>query len=120
VWNEVASLPVRQRVALLLNLRDHDGSGILWLLPVAGVATVRQIARLLEIDELEFSRLWRLIPLDDAQIAARLACTRQQVINLRVSARKRLSNRVGRAADRRIDRKEANLSPVSASLKGRP
>lgn len=107
VWDEIATLPVRQRIALLLNLRDSNGSGILWLLPIAGIATIRQIARLLEIPAPEFFELWRHIPLDDAAIAGRLGCTRQQVINLRVSARKRLMNRVGRT-----------LAPASPSPKG--
>lgn len=119
VWDEVRDLPVRQRVALLLNLRDADGSGILWLLPIAGIATIRQIAFVLEIQDDEFAKLWRELPLDDAAIACRLGCARQQVINLRVSARKRVLNRVtrwlGSAAGR--ERKRANLVPVSASLK---
>jgi RNA polymerase sigma factor (sigma-70 family) len=95
VWEEVGSLPLRQRIALLLNLRDANGSGILWLLPVVGVATLRQIAHLLEIPIGEFVNLWQQIPLDDAAIAQRLECSRQQVINLRMSARKRLLNHVG-------------------------
>jgi hypothetical protein len=35
VWHEVSRLPLRQRVALLLNLRDSGGGGLLWLLPIA-------------------------------------------------------------------------------------
>jgi DNA-directed RNA polymerase specialized sigma24 family protein len=119
VWDEVGRLPVRQRIALLLNLRDASGAGILWLMPIAGVATIRQIARVLEIHDAEFAALWRDIPIDDAAIGRRLGCTRQQVINLRVSARKRLLNRVGQffttAGSR--DRRRANLMTVSASLK---
>ena len=120
VWDEIATLPVRQRIALLLNLRDPKGSGILWLLPMAGIATIRQIARLLEIPAAEFFELWRDIPLDDAAIAGRLGCTRQQVINLRVSARKRLMNRVGRAREPLSGHGQprAHLAPVSPSPKG--
>jgi hypothetical protein len=95
VWQAVTTLPVRQRCALLLNLRDANGAGLLWLLPMAGIASIRQIARLLEVPDEEFARLWREIPLDDAAIGQRLACSRQQVINLRVAARKRLRNRLG-------------------------
>jgi RNA polymerase sigma factor (sigma-70 family) len=97
VWREVAELPTRQRQALLLNLRDAKGSGTLWLLPITGIARIADIARMLDIPLAEFSRLWRDIPLDDAAIAARLGCTRQQVINLRMSARKRLANRLTEA-----------------------
>ncbi len=119
VWDEVCELPVRQRVALLLNLRDATGAGMLWLLPIAGIATIRQIARLLEIPDVEFAQLWRDIPIDDATIGARLGCDRQQVINLRMAARKRLTNRVARAASSARDRApRGNLTAVSASVKG--
>jgi hypothetical protein len=40
----------------------------LWLLPIAGVATIREIAGMLDIPEVEFAKLWREIPLDDAAI----------------------------------------------------
>jgi DNA-directed RNA polymerase specialized sigma24 family protein len=117
VWGEVGNLPVRQRSALLLNLRDSTGAGLLWLLPIAGVASIRQIARLLEIPDAEFARLWHEIPLDDAAIAQRLGCSRQQVINLRMAARKRLTNRTGGGT---VDFRppEANLVRFPASLKG--
>jgi hypothetical protein len=120
VWEEVSQLPLRQRIALLLNLRDPNGAGLLWLLPIAGVATMRQIARVLEIHDAELAGLWRDIPLDDATIGRRLGCTRQQVINLRMAARKRLVNRIGAAAplSTEIRPREANLGPVSPSLKG--
>ncbi|HEV3059459.1 MAG TPA: hypothetical protein VGY48_14505 [Vicinamibacterales bacterium] len=123
VWHEVSRLPLRQRLALLLNLRDSGGGGLLWLLPIAGVATVRQIAGVLEIPDGEFARLWREIPLDDTAISARLGCTRQQVINLRMAARKRLVNRVGEPSRDPAGRgsppgPRGNLRAVSASLKG--
>src|SRR5262249_52538998 len=113
-------LPVRQRLALLLNLRDATGAGLLWLMPVAGIATIRQIARALEIPDAEFARLWRDMPLDDATIGARLGCSRQQVINLRMSARKRLANRMVRAASATGPRgPRGNLAAVSTSVRGR-
>jgi hypothetical protein len=119
VWEEVADLPLRQRTALLLNLRDANGTGLLWLLPVLGVATLRQIARVLETPDSEFARLWREIPLDDAAIAERLACNRQQVINLRMSARKRLRNRAGDLIDviGSLRAGQGNPGRISASLK---
>jgi RNA polymerase sigma factor (sigma-70 family) len=119
VWDEIVALPVRQRVALLLNLRDSTGSGLLWLLPIAGVATLRQIARVLEIPDRELARLWPEIPLDDASIGERLGCARQQVINLRMAARKRLVNRLGRAdVAAGLSTPAANFAAVSSSLKG--
>jgi RNA polymerase sigma factor (sigma-70 family) len=95
LWDEVQELPERQRAALLLNLRDADGSGALWILPVTGVASMREIAQALGLADLELAELWARLPLDDRTIAERLGCTRQQVINLRMSARKRLANRLG-------------------------
>ena len=38
VWEEVRALPLRQRVALLVNLRDDEGRGTIELLPQTGVA----------------------------------------------------------------------------------
>ena len=41
--------------------------------------------------------LWNELPLPDNAVAARLGCTRQQVINLRMAARKRLAHRLADA-----------------------
>jgi hypothetical protein len=92
----------------------------LWLLPVAGVATIRQIAGVLEIHDAELAALWDDLPLDDATIGLRIGCTRQQVINLRMAARKRLTNRLEAIQTSAIGgrRRRANLAPVSVSLKG--
>ena len=94
LWREVHELPVNQRTAVLLNLRDEDGGSALPLLPLTGIATIRQIAEVLDIPALDLAALWPDLPLDDARIAARLDLTRQQVINLRKSARARLSRRM--------------------------
>lgn len=94
LWDEVRDLPRSQRVALLLNLRESDGHSGLLLLPVTGIATVRQIAHVLEIGVEELSALWVRLPLDDLAIAGLLDLTRQQIINLRKSARERLSRRL--------------------------
>ena len=94
LWQEVRDLPGSQRAALLLNLREADGRGCLALFPVTGVATLRQIAETLEIPAEKFAELWPNLPLDDATIAGLLNLTRQQVINLRKSARERLARRL--------------------------
>jgi hypothetical protein len=88
VWKEIRELPPRQRAALMLGLDD------VWLFPMTGVASIRQIAAALERDALEFARLWHELPLDDTAIAAQLQMTRQQVVNLRKSARERLGRRM--------------------------
>jgi hypothetical protein len=94
LWQEVRELPRAQRVALLLNLREADGGGCLALFPATGVATLRQIADALELSAERFAELWPQLPLDDATIAGLLELTRQQVINLRKSARERLARRL--------------------------
>jgi hypothetical protein len=93
LWVEVRALPVAQRTALLLNLRDPDGGDALAQLPLTGIASIRQIAGALELEPREFAELWRMLPLEDSAIARRLGVTRQQVINLRKAARARLARR---------------------------
>ena len=100
LWDEVRDLPVRQRHAVLLNLRDEDGQGALPLLPLTGIASIREIAAVLEMPAEELARLWRELPLDDERIGQRLGATRQQVINLRKSARARLGRRMLKAGPR--------------------
>src|SRR5215470_2280824 len=94
LWEEVRELPLAQRSALLLNLRESDGRGCLALFPATGVATLRQIAEALEIPAERLAEIWPQLPLDDATIAGLLNLTRQQVINLRKSARERLARRL--------------------------
>jgi RNA polymerase sigma factor (sigma-70 family) len=94
LWAEICLLPARQRAALLLNLKDEKGNDLTTLLPVIGVATLRQIAEALEMPAESLAILWKNLPLDDASIARRLGLTRQQIINLRKSARERLARRM--------------------------
>ena len=94
LWREICQLPRRQRVALLLNLRNPNGINVITLLPATGVATFEQIAHALEIPAKEFEQLWAQLPLDDLYLAGYLGATRQQVINLRKTARERLLKRV--------------------------
>lgn len=112
LWDEIRLLPRQQRWALLLNLRDARGHAVLGLFPLTGVASIRQIAAVLEMPARELARLWRDLPLDDMDIAALLALTRQQVINLRKSARARLTRRTSAAATLGA---RGNNVPASAS-----
>jgi hypothetical protein len=93
LWLEICELPLRQRVALLLALRDTKGGGLLALLPLIQIASIRQIAETLSMPAEQFSSLWNQLPLEDTAIAELLGVTRQQVINLRKSARERLWRR---------------------------
>jgi RNA polymerase sigma factor (sigma-70 family) len=94
LWAEVCQLPLRQRASLLLNLRDAEGRDIITLIPYTRTATIQQIAEALEIPLKRLAQLWNKLPLEDAEIAAQLGLTRQQVINLRKCARERLARRM--------------------------
>jgi hypothetical protein len=94
LWGEICQLSRRQRVALLLHLKSPLGINVITLLPATGVATFEQIAEALEIPIAEFEQLWADLPLDDLRLAAYLGATRQQVINLRKTARERLLKRM--------------------------
>jgi hypothetical protein len=100
LWAEVCQLPVMQRAALLLNLRDAQGGSAISFIPHLGIASQKQIAQILELSDEKFSALWNELPLDDARIAKQLGITRQQVINLRKTARERLARRMEKTTSR--------------------
>jgi DNA-directed RNA polymerase specialized sigma24 family protein len=93
LWREICALPLEHRKALLLNLKDAAG-GDIQLFDYLGIATVGQIAAVLEMDPHEFADLWNRLPVDDAFIAGQLGISRQDVANRRSSARKRLAKRM--------------------------
>jgi RNA polymerase sigma factor (sigma-70 family) len=94
LWEEIGELLPRQRAALLLNLRDEGGRGIVDLWIIVGIATPEAMAAALSMDREAFAELWKELPLEDNRIAELLGLTRQQVINLRKSARERLARRI--------------------------
>lgn len=94
LWGEIRELPARQRAALLLNLRDDEGRGMIELWPQTGIAPMAELARVLDLTEAALRELWPTLPRDDQWIAERLGVTRRQVINLRKCARERLARRL--------------------------
>ena len=92
-WTEIGKLPLRQRSALLLNLTDPLGRSVMSLLPATGIASLREIAEALGMSEEQLANIWYELPLDDRTIAGHLGATRQQIINLRKTARERLVRR---------------------------
>lgn len=94
LWAEILELPPKQRAAVLLNLKDAQGNSMVEMFPITGIASVRRIAAALDIPADEFAQLWNDLPLDDNALAIRLGVSRQQVINLRKSARDRLARRL--------------------------
>lgn len=93
-WREIHDLPLPQKRALLLGLRGEGGEALMPFLPLMGVATLHELASALKIQASELAALWKRLPLDDLTIAGGLGLTRQQVINLRKSARERLGRRL--------------------------
>lgn len=94
LWEEVKALRPAQRAALLLNLRDIDGSNALALLVILEIASFDDIAAALEITPQRLGELWKGLPLEDQVIASMYGITRQRVINLRRAARERLTRRL--------------------------
>ena len=92
LWPEILRLPARHRSALLLGARTSAGAAV-GLVVDLGVATFREAAAALEIGPEELAELWNRLPLEDLEIAARLGLDRQQVINLRSTARQKLARR---------------------------
>lgn len=93
LWREMRALPAAQRAALLLSLRDIDGSSAIALFSLMGIASVNEVAAAIELPVRQLAKLWPRLPLDDLTIAPILGVTRQQVINLRLAARQRLARR---------------------------
>jgi hypothetical protein len=90
LWAEIEKLPLPHRKALLLNLKDRKGESLIAIFPVCGAASIRRIAESLEFSAEEFASIWNSLPWDDLAVARHLGISRQQVINLRQSARARL------------------------------
>jgi hypothetical protein len=100
LWSEILTLPPHQRAALLLNLRDANGSGMLGLLPLTGIASLDEIAGALGLAGERLRELWPRLPVDDEWIARELAVNRRQVINFRKCARERLARRMRKSEEK--------------------
>ena len=96
LWSEIKALPQDQRVALLLNLRDAQRDSAIALFIFSGIATIEELAECAGMPQTQFESLWTDLPLEDSRIAELLGVSRQQVINLRKSARMRLARRKSR------------------------
>lgn len=93
-WEEIRDLRPMQRAALLLNLRDTDGANAASLLVGLGIAKFEDVAEATGLTNKQLAEIWGDLPLDDLTIGDTLGVTRQQVINLRKSARERLARRL--------------------------
>jgi RNA polymerase sigma factor (sigma-70 family) len=102
LWNDVRKLAWKQRVALLLNLRDVQGRECLTLLPLTRTATIPEIAAVVGMPAEKFAALWSTLPMTDAAIAELLDITPRQVIKLRRLARERLRRMAKHHDDRNL------------------
>lgn len=93
VWRDILELPLRHRKVLLLHLADDHDDNLLIMFPVHGVASIRAIAAAVEMEADELAGIWSRLPLPDLEIAKLMGLERQQVINLRQSARRSLQRR---------------------------
>lgn len=100
LWAGIRELRAPQRAALLLNLRDVEGTNGVVLFLLGGVATFAEIADAAGLDPAQLAQIWSDLPLDDQKIAGMLGLQRQQVINLRQAARDRLSRWMSRTRRR--------------------
>jgi hypothetical protein len=94
LWTEIGHLPLPQRIALLLIIRDNAGEPGLPLFPAVGVANLVQIAARLAMPAEDLAQMWNGLPLSDQIIGAYLKLDSQRVINLRKSARERLNRKM--------------------------
>ena len=95
LWSEIVNMSRRHCAALLLNLKDDRGGSALDLFLFTGVASFPQIAAAIGETEEWLAEIWNQLPLEDSKIAERLGLIRQQVINLRKTARLRLAKYLG-------------------------
>jgi DNA-directed RNA polymerase specialized sigma24 family protein len=102
LWADVRKLAWKQRVALLLNLRDVHGRECLSLLPLTRTATIAEIAEVVGMPAERFAELWNDLPLTDAAIGELLEATPRQVIKLRRLARERLRRMAKRGGDQNL------------------
>ncbi|MBI3650657.1 MAG: hypothetical protein HY231_06370 [Acidobacteria bacterium] len=94
LWSEIQQLTPRHVAALLLNLKDEQGNCAIDLFLITGVATFAELAVALDQAADWLAEIWNHLPMDDQSIAAAFGLQRQQVINLRKTARLRLARRM--------------------------
>src|SRR5437016_5095104 len=90
IWSEILLLPLPQRIALLLGLRESHGVSAIPMFIFSGIATLDEIAAAMAMTRPQLETIWNDLPLDDAAISGRLGVRRSQVTNLRKAARERL------------------------------
>ncbi|HEY6333501.1 MAG TPA: sigma factor [Blastocatellia bacterium] len=93
LWGEVCRLSHRERVALILSMKDDRGVDGVSLLTHSRAASLEEISIALEIPAAKLVMIWDQLPLNDAATGQLIGVTSRQVADLRRSARKRLARR---------------------------
>jgi hypothetical protein len=94
LWKAVLELPVPHRIALLLNFKDGKGEDLTAVFPMLQAATIREIGEAVDMSPETIAAIWNELPWDDRRIAEHLGLKRQQVINLRQSAKQALRRKL--------------------------
>ena len=140
LWQDIEALPRLQRLAYLLSCTDGE---IEWFW-VYGIASIRRVGKALQLSPEQFNRawvlldwraeqrriaqsltsydeqfalLWQHLPLNDLTIAALLATSQQNVMNLRQAARQRLRRKmIERQAISPVDLRPSTVKPEEKKL----
>lgn len=104
LWQAIQELPPRQRYVTLGTLQDDDGHELLTAFFDSGIAHIPDLARALQVSADEVYELMPRLPLADNKLAESLQLSRQQVYNLRKSARDFLQRRLAGKQRRKRDR----------------
>jgi hypothetical protein len=94
LWEALKTLPVRQRVILLLGAQDDAGRSLLSLLTRHEITNEAELAQVMEIGPRSFPVLLRELPCSDNRLAELLKLTTENVRHQRQSARLRLQNQL--------------------------
>ena len=95
-WAGIKQLLPLERAALLLNLRDHKRGDALALFVFTNIATLPELAEATGLTPEHFAGIYTRLPLKDAEIAAILGVTKEQVSTLRLAARDHLRRQAER------------------------
>ncbi len=94
VWKWIVSLPLKQRISLLLAAKDETKTSIAVLLTEIRVASLGEIGGAVGMSTDAFVRLLPELPLSDSAIGKRLNIGRRKIQSSRLSGRRRLKRQL--------------------------
>jgi hypothetical protein len=90
LWEQIAGLTRTRSASLLLNQADSQGRPVIELLIELGVASLSEIAKVLEFSPQQLATLLPELPLKDKHISDLLGCAPASIAVYRAQARKKL------------------------------